>query len=131
MYDKNSLKNCILRAIHNKKIGFYFDNDGFYRQISAEEAYAIGLKGALQRDNGECIVYPWYIALPNGRYASQRAQIVMGTFPIGGTLDDFLDQWDKTMVVFRGPMSEIERFMARIERPDIIRFPENQNPNTR
>lgn len=130
MYDKNTLKNCILKAIHHGQTGFYFDKDGIYRKIDAEEAVALDLKGALRRSDGSYALYPWYTELPKGTYASQRAQKVLTSFPIGGTLDDFLNQWDNMTVEFTPPMSELERFMARIEPPDIIRLPDNQKPDT-
>lgn len=130
-YDKNRLKRRVLRCSVKQNVVYYFDDDGIFQKISLKEAYDLGLEGAMLRSDGEYAAYELYATeLPAGEQYFSRAKKVIATLKVGMTIDDFLQLWKETPPNYREKPSGVRRFITKIERPEIERFPENYNDST-
>ena len=123
------LANILFRL--TSKDGYYFNTDGIYCSVPYDEILnnrffnvKVGFNNNIKFMNPLYTLRNFEIFETSNFNIFKKA---ICNLPLGSTIDDFEKLVNNTVLESRAPLSDLERFVTKIEQPIIIKSPESPN----
>lgn len=126
---RNEIKNKVIR-LRNKKVG-YFDNEGVFREVSEEKAISMDFPELAVLEDGRVYLRKWFTySTPLKDENGRILQMAIAILKEGDTIDD-LYNYLKILKPKKHTLPEgLDRFLAKMGRPEFVREPGNHNTKT-